>query len=72
MRKYGIQNFLWIQCSKYLFILNRGHAVHDKLDGYSIWGAVVSEVEVDLLTGKEFKIVVKYTVDVYSLVTAGL
>ena len=54
-----IWHFLLFQCSLYSFLLNRGHAVHDKLDGYSIWGAVVSEVEVDLLTGKEFKIVVK-------------
>jgi len=29
-----------------------GHAVHDKLTGYDIWGAVVSEVEIDLLTGE--------------------
>jgi len=29
-----------------------GQATNDKLDGYIIWGAVVSEVEVDLLTGE--------------------
>ena len=39
------------------FLSNRGHAVNDKLNGYIIWGAVVSEVEVDLLTGKEFEMV---------------
>ena len=42
----------------YVF-LNRGHAVNDKLNGYIIWGAVVSEVEVDLLTGKEFEMVIR-------------
>ena len=30
----------------------RGHAVHDKLNGYNIWAAVVSEVEMDVLTGE--------------------
>ena len=54
-----IRYFFLIQCSIHLFLLNRGHAVNDKLDGYSIWGAVVSEVEVDLLTGKEFKMDIK-------------
>ena len=29
-----------------------GHSINDKLNGYTIWGAVVTEVEIDVLTGE--------------------
>ena len=35
-----------------IYLLFRGHAAHDKLNGYTIWGAVVTEVEMDVLTGE--------------------
>ena len=38
---------------KHIVHLNfRGHGANDKLNGYNIWGLIVSEVELDVLTGE--------------------
>ena len=30
----------------------RGHSIKDKLKGYDIWAVIISEVEMDVLTGE--------------------
>ena len=34
------------------FLLFRGHGTNDNLKGYNIWALIVSEVELDVLTGE--------------------
>ena len=44
----------FISKTKHLFQqIKRGHAIRDAPNNYDIWGAAVTEVEVDILTGEK-------------------
>ena len=38
--------------SYYNFLFFRGHSIKDNLKGYDIWAVIISEVEMDVLTGE--------------------